>query len=78
MMYLKNKYENGVKVSRVYKFKNSTVIVNTKGMLFNYLTVSRRGRYLLVFNQTTKKYLRPVSPDYYKKSSKNYKLVYNQ
>jgi hypothetical protein len=78
MMYLKNKYENGVKVSRVYKFKNSTVIVNTKGMLFNYLTVSRRGRYLLVFNQTTKKYLRPVSPDYYKKSSKTYKLVYNQ
>jgi hypothetical protein len=77
-MYLKNKYENGVKVSRVYKFKNSTVIVNTKGMLFNYLTVSRRGRYLLVFNQTTKKYLRPVSPDYYKKSSKTYKLVYNQ
>ena len=78
MMYLKNKYENGVKISRVYKFKNSTVIVNTKGMLFNYLTVSRRGRYLLVFNQTTKKYLRPVSPDYYKKSSKTYKLVYNQ
>lgn len=78
MMYLKNKYENGVKVSRVYKFKNSTVIVNTKGMLFNYLTVSRRGRYLLVFNQTTKKYLRPVSPGYYKKSSKTYKLVYNQ
>ena len=78
MMYLKNKYENGVKVSRVYKFKDSTVIVNTKGMLFNYLTVSRRGRYLLVFNQTTKKYLRPVSPDYYKKSSKTYKLVYNQ
>ena len=78
MMYLKNKYGNGVKVSRVYKFKNSTVIVNTKGMLFNYLTVSRRGRYLLVFNQTTKKYLRPVSPDYYKKSSKTYKLVYNQ
>ena len=78
MMYLKNKYENGVKVSRVYKFKNSTLIVNTKGMLFNYLTVSRRGRYLLVFNQTTKKYLRPVSPDYYKKSSKTYKLVYNQ
>lgn len=78
MMYLKNKYENGVKVSRVYKFKNCTVIVNTKGMLFNYLTVSRRGRYLLVFNQTTKKYLRPVSPDYYKKSSKTYKLVYNQ
>jgi hypothetical protein len=78
MMYLKNKYENGVKVSRVYRFKNSTVIVNTKGMLFNYLTVSRRGRYLLVFNQTTKKYLRPVSPDYYKKSSKTYKLVYNQ
>ncbi len=77
-MYLKNKYENGVKVSRVYRFKNSTVIVNTKGMLFNYLTVSRRGRYLLVFNQTTKKYLRPVSPDYYKKSSKTYKLVYNQ
>ncbi len=77
-MYLKNKYENGVKISRVYKFKNSTVIVNTKGMLFNYLTVSRRGRYLLVFNQTTKKYLRPVSPDYYKKSSKTYKLVYNQ
>ena len=78
MLYLTTKYENGVKVSRVYKFKNSTVIVNTKGMLFNYLTVSRRGRYLLVFNQTTKKYLRPVSPDYYKKSSKTYKLVYNQ
>ena len=78
MMYLKNKYENGVKVSRVYKFKNSTVIVNTKGMLFNNLTVSRRGRYLLVFNQTTKKYLRPVSPDYYKKSYNTYKVVYNQ
>ena len=72
----KIKIKNGVKESRLFGFKKGNVILTTKSMLFNDLTVTVRGGKVLVYNIKTKKFLRPQKSNYYTKTSKTYQLIY--
>ena len=71
----KIKIKNGVKESRLFGFKKGNVILTTKSMLFNDLTVTVRGGKVLVYNIKTKKFLRPQKSNYYTKTSKTYQII---